>query len=78
MIPELYRSFETSTLKGLVSYGDPLDEESRTESRGKGDEEGSPRGRVPGRGRRYRSSLGRRRRWLRLGWRLLTRRGSNR
>ena len=74
MIPELYRSFETSTLKGLVSYGDPLDEESRTDDRGKGDEEGSPRERIQGRGRRYRPSLGPKRRWLRLGRRLLTRR----
>jgi len=74
MIPELYRSFETSTLKGLVSYGDPLDEELRTDGWGKGDEEDSTRERVPGRGRRDPPSSGRKNRWLRLGRRLLTRR----
>jgi len=73
MIPEPYRSFETSTLKDLVSYGDPVDGEPRSEGWGRGDEEASPRRRVLGRGRRTRSSPRRKKgRWLRLGRRLIT------
>jgi hypothetical protein len=73
MIPEFYRSFETSTLKDLVSYGDPVDEEPRTEGWGRRDDEAPPRRRVLGRGRRSGSLLRRKgRRWLRLGRRLLS------
>jgi hypothetical protein len=68
MIPELYRSFETSTLKDLVSYGDPVQEEPRTEGWGTRDDEASPRQRVQGHARRSRSSLRRKKgKWLRLG-----------
>ena len=74
MIPELYRSFETSTLKALVSYGDPVDEEPRTEEWGRRDDEASPRQRAEGRARRSRSSLRRKKgKWLRLGRRRTTR-----
>ncbi len=74
MIPEFYRSFETGTLKDLVSYGDPADEEPRTEGWGRRDDEAPPRRRVLGRGRRPWSLLRRtRRRWFRLGRRLITR-----
>jgi hypothetical protein len=38
MIPEFYRSFETRTLEGLVCCGDPVDEEPRTEGRGRRDD----------------------------------------
>ena len=68
MLPDLYRSFETATLKDLVSYGDPADEEPRTEGLGGRDDEASPRQRVQGRVRRSWSSLGRAKgRWFRLG-----------
>mgnify|MGYP001823907195 CR=1 FL=1 len=68
MLPDLYRSFETATLKDLVSYGDPADEEPRPEGWGGGDEEASPRPRVQGRARRSWSSLRRaKRRWFGLG-----------
>ena len=39
MLPDLYRSFETATLKDLVSYGEPADEEPRVDGWGGGDEE---------------------------------------
>jgi len=72
MIPEFYRCFETSTLKDLVSYGDPGDEEPRTEGWDRRDDEAPPRRRVLGRGRRSRSLLRRKRgRWFRLGRRLI-------
>jgi hypothetical protein len=67
MIPEFYRSFETSTLKDLVFYGDPEDEEPRTEGRAGRDDEASPLQPVQGRGRRSWSSLRRAKgKWFRL------------
>ena len=71
MLPEFYHSFEASTLKALVSYGDPADEEPRREEleplEGR-DEEASPRPRVRGRGRRSWSALRRAKgRWFALG-----------
>ena len=67
MIPEFYRCFETSTLKDLVSYGDPADEEPRTEGLDGRDEEASPRQRARGR-RRSGSALRRAKgKWFRLG-----------
>lgn len=76
MIPEFYRSFETGTLKDLVSYGDPVDEEPRTEGWGRRDDEAPARRRVLGRSRRSRSLLRRKSgRWFRLGRRLITRAG---
>jgi hypothetical protein len=73
MIPEFYRSFETSTLKDLVSYGDPVEEEPRTEARGRRDDEAPPRRRVLGRGGRSRPSLRRKKgKWLRLGRRMIS------
>ena len=74
MIPELYRSFETSTLKALVSYGDPVDEEARTEESGRRDDEAPPQERAESHARRSRSSLRRKKgKWLRLGRRPTTR-----
>jgi hypothetical protein len=74
MIPELYRSYETSTLKGLVSYGDPVDEELATEGWGRRDEESTPLLRARSHRRRFRSSLRRKNgKWLRLGQRPITR-----
>jgi hypothetical protein len=64
MLPELYRSFETSTLKDLVSYGDLVDEEPTIEGWDPRDVEASPRRRPRGHGR---SALRRKRaKWLRL------------
>ena len=74
MLPDLYRTFETSTLKGLVSYGDPADEEPRTEGPVGADDEVSPRRPVQGRRKRSWPSLRRARaKWLRLGWRTAAR-----
>jgi hypothetical protein len=76
MIPELYRSFETRTLKDLVSYGDPAQEELRLED-WDGVDEGDPAGgRALAPWRRSRVSLRRRTgKWFRLGRRLITRSG---
>jgi hypothetical protein len=74
MLPDLYRSFETSTLKDLVSYGDPADEEPRSDGLGWRDDEASPRQRVPGGSRRPWSPLRRAKgKWFRLGWRAIAR-----
>ena len=71
MIPEFYRSFETSTLKALVSYGDPVDEEPRAEEWDRRDAEAPPQERAEGLSR---SSLRRKKgKWLRLGRRPTTR-----
>ena len=70
MLPDLYRTFETSTLKDLVSYGDPADDEPKVEGAGGPDHETSARERDRGRSRRSWPSLRRaREKWLRLGWR---------
>jgi hypothetical protein len=74
MLPDLYRTFETSTLKDLVSYGDPADEEPGTEVTGGADDGVLPR--RPVRGGRSRSWPSLRRakaKWLRLGWRTAAR-----
>jgi hypothetical protein len=72
MIPELYRPFETHTLMDLVSYGDCDDEEPRTEEWPIGEEEAAPRQRVFGHRRRAWSLLrAKKRKWLRLGRRLI-------
>jgi hypothetical protein len=74
MIPELYRSFETSTLKDLVSYGEAAQEEPWTEEWERGDDEGPSRQTTLGDDRRPRSWRTRRKgRWLRLGRRLIAR-----
>ena len=76
MLPELYRSFETSTLRDLVSYGDPVYEDPTTEGWGRGDDEAPTYQRAEGQARRSRSSLRRKKgKWLRLGQRPTTRTG---
>ena len=67
MLPDFYRSFETSTLKDLVSYGDPADEEPRTEGLDGRDEEASPRQRVRGRRRPWSALRRAKGKWFRLG-----------
>ena len=74
MLPDLYRSFETGTLKDLVSYGDPVDEEPKTEGLGGRDCEASPRQRVHARRRRPWSSLRlAKEKWFGLGRRAVAR-----
>jgi hypothetical protein len=76
MIPELYRSFETSTLMDLVSYGDPADEEPKGEEWSSPEEESSPRRSDTAPRSRSRSFLRRKKsRWSRLGRRLMARTG---
>lgn len=86
MLPELYRTFETRTLKDLVSYGDhPVDEEPRPEESIPREDDASPRRRVSGEPRRSRSlASGKARKrgkrgknggWARLGGRLISRTG---
>ena len=82
MLPEPYRTFETRTLKDLVSYGDPADEEPRSEESIRGEDDASPRRRVFGERRRSRSLAsgkgrmrGKNGGWARLGGRLICRTG---
>jgi hypothetical protein len=76
MIPEFCRSFETSTLMDLVSYGEPVDEEPKSEEWSSREEEASPRPSDMVPRRRSRSSLRRKKsRWSRLGRRLMARAG---
>ena len=74
MLPELYRTFETSTLKDMVSYGDPVEEEPRSEESIRREEDDASRRRSVFGERRRSRSLARRkkRRWqrTRLGARL--------
>ena len=76
MLPERYQSFETATLLDLVTYGDPEDEEPPSEEPLPAEEEPSSRWRVLTH-RRHAESLLRRekRRWVRLGRRLIGRAG---
>jgi hypothetical protein len=76
MIPEFCRSFETSTLMDLVSYGEPGDDEPNSEEWSSCEEEASPRRSDMVPRRRSRSSLRRKKSgWLRLGRRLMARTG---
>jgi len=77
MLPELYRTFETGTLKDLVSYGDhPVNEEPGSEESIRREDDASRRRRDFGKRRRSRPSRrGKKRRWARLGGRLLSKTG---
>jgi hypothetical protein len=74
MLPECYRSFDTATLLDLVSYGDPEDEEPPSEEPIPAEGEPAFPREVSSHRRQGESLLRRgKRRWVRLGRRLIAR-----
>lgn len=69
MIPEFYRPIETDTLMAVVSYGDPLREETGVEEPTAPEGEVTRRWRASGLQRRWRSLKRKTKNWPRLRWR---------